>query len=313
MQSVVKIANIVILQILFVCCTSSKGNRMEGTSAIGEGTTIKFGIIADIQYCDCDTRGSRYYRNSLQKLDECVDSLNKAEVQFTVNLGDLVDRDTPKNLDSILLRLDKLDAPIYNLTGNHDYGDVQDNNQLYQKLNMPGEYYSFRKGNWIFIMLNTNEVASYANVEGTEKEKELEDLLQKIKVEARPNGAEYNGGISKRQMEWLKQELEKSQKESVNTLLFSHHPLYGVKSLTALNDKEIIGLLSKYPAVKGVISGHHHAGAFDVYEGIPFVTTEGMIETETDNAFGVVTIYPDKIEIEGIGRTKSHTIQLDGN
>lgn len=313
MQSIIKNGTIVILQILLVCCTSSKSNRMESAGIVEEDTIIKFGIITDIQYCDCDTRGSRYYRNSLQKLVDCVDSLNKAKVQFTINLGDLVDRDTPKNLDSILLRLNKLDAPIYNLTGNHDYGDVQDNNQLYRKLNMPGEYYSFRKGSWRFIMLNTNEIASYANVEGTGKEKELEDLLQKVKEEARPNGAEYNGGISEKQMEWLKQELEKSQKESVNTLLFTHHPLYGVKGLTALNDKEIIGLLSKNPTVKGVISGHHHAGAFDVYEGIPFVTTEGMIETETDNAFGVATIYPDKIEIEGFGRTKSYTIPLNGN
>ena len=305
------ILNITILQILILCCSSSKSNPMKVSGIIEDNTIIKFGIIADIQYCDCDTRGSRYYRNALQKLNECVNALNKEEVQFTINLGDLVDRDTPGNLDSVLVRLDKLDTPVYNLTGNHDYGNVQDNDQLYQRLNMPGEYYSFSKGNWRFIMLNTNEVSSYANVKGTEKEKELEDLLQKVKEEDRSNGADYNGGISKKQMEWLKQELEKSQQESMNTLIFSHHPLYGIKGLTALNNIEVIELLSKYPTVKGVISGHHHAGAFSIYKDIPFITTEGMIETDAVNAYGVVTIYSDKIEIKGAGRTKSHILQLN--
>ncbi|GAB6010057.1 metallophosphoesterase [Dysgonomonas reticulitermitis] len=283
-------------------------------SAQNDTSIIRIGLIADIQYCDCDKSGNRYYRNTLQKLVECVDDLNGKEVQFTINLGDLVDRDTPRNIDSVLIRLDKLDAVVYNLTGNHDYGDVQDNDQLYKRLNMPGEYYSFNKGNWHFIMLNTNEIASYANVKGTEKDVELAEMLQKIKDQKRPNGASYNGGISKKQMQWLEQELKKSQQDSVNTLIFSHHPLYGVKGLTALNDIEIIDLLSKYPTtVKGVISGHHHAGAFGVYKDIPFITTEGMVETESINAYGIVTIYPDKIELEGKGSTKSRTILLNGN
>ncbi|GHV14814.1 phosphatase [Bacteroidia bacterium] len=283
-------------------------------SAQNDTSIIRIGLIADIQYCDCDKSGNRYYRNTLQKLVECVDDLNGKEVQFTINLGDLVDRDTPRNIDSVLIRLDKLDAVVYNLTGNHDYGDVQDNDQLYKRLNMPGEYYSFNKGNWHFIMLNTNEIASYANVKGTEKDVELAEMLQKIKDQKRPNGASYNGGISKKQMQWLEQELKKSQQDSVNTLIFSHHPLYGIKGLTALNDIEIIDLLSKYPTtVKGVISGHHHAGAFGVYKDIPFITTEGMVETESINAYGIVTIYPDKIELEGKGSTKSRTILLNGN
>ncbi len=303
------ILRIIVVHVLVVCCASFTSGPIE-RSGTDRDALVKFGIIADIQYCDCDTRGSRYYRNSLQKLEEGVVNLNRAEVQFTVNLGDLVDRDTPKNMDSILVRLDKLNAPVFNLTGNHDYEGVQDNNQLYRQLGMPGEYYSFSQGDWRFIMLNTNEIASYANVAGTEKEEELELLLQKIAEEDRPNGAEYNGGISEKQLKWLEEELEKSRQESMNTLIFTHHPLYGVKGLTALNDLQVIELLSRYPIVKGVISGHHHAGAFGEYKGIPFITIEGMVETETTNAYGIVTLFPDKIEIKGAGRTTSRTIPL---
>lgn len=309
---------IILFQVFLLCCSSSR-NDINDTANISdttvvEDTIIRFGLIADIQYCDCDTRGSRFYRDVLQKLDSSVDDLNKEKVQFTINLGDLVDRDTPRNIDSVLIRLGKLNTIVYNLAGNHDYGDVHNNDQLYEQLNMPAGYYSVIKGNWRFIMLNTNEIASYANVKDTEKEIELAEMLQKIKEEKRANGASYNGGISKKQMQWLEQELEKAKQESQNVLIFSHHPLYGIKGLTALNDLEIIELLSKYSArVKGVISGHHHAGAFGVYKDIPYITTEGMIETETSTAYGVVTITLDKIELEGRGRTKNHIIPLTSN
>ncbi len=62
--------------------------------------------------------------------------------------------------------------------------------------------------------------------------------------------------------------------------------------------------------VKGVVGGHHHSGHYGEYSGLPFITTEGMIETADTNAYGIVTIYPDdRIELWGVGRTRSHTIQ----
>lgn len=310
MKLIEKVLYGAILLIFIVGCSSSKNKVNNHTETHEENTIIRFGIIADIQYCDCDTRGSRYYRDVLKKLDACVTDLNNEQVQFTINLGDLVDRNTPNNLEAVTSRLDKLNNTVYNLTGNHDYENVQ-NDQLYKLLHMPAEgYYSFRKGNWNFIMLNTNEIASYANIKGTDKEPEFSEMMRKIKEEKRSNGASYNGGISKKQMEWLEQELQTSERNAVNTLIFSHHPLYGIKGLTALNDLEIIELLSNYSTVKGVISGHHHSGAYGIYKNIPYITTEGMIETETTTAYGIVTIYPDKIELLGKGRTKPHTILL---
>lgn len=271
---------------------------------------LKFGIIADIQYCDCETSGSRFYRNSLNKLDKCVEELNRQSVDFSINLGDLVDRDTESNLDSVLVRLKKLNATVYNTTGNHDYGGIKNNQNLYNKLDMPAAYYSFDKSGWMFIMLNTNEIASYANIEGTELAEELTQMKETIESEGRSNGANYNGGISKNQMQWLKGELDKSIKEGKSVIIFTHHPLSGIKGLTALNDKEIIELISKYPSVKCVISGHHHTGAFDIQHNIPLITSEGMIETENQNAFGIVEIYSDKIILKGYDRSKSYTISL---
>jgi hypothetical protein len=55
---------------------------------------IKIGVFADCQYCDCETAGSRFYRNSPAKLEECINKFNSVEdIDFIIGLGDLIDRD----------------------------------------------------------------------------------------------------------------------------------------------------------------------------------------------------------------------------
>lgn len=68
---------------------------------------IVFGLIVDTQYADCESGKTRFYRNSLGKLHESIDYFNNQKVQFTVNLGDIIDRDQ-KDLDSVLICLKHL-------------------------------------------------------------------------------------------------------------------------------------------------------------------------------------------------------------
>lgn len=273
--------------------------------ALGGEPLVRFGLIADVQYADAEPRINRFYRNSLDKLADCVRVLNAEQVDFTINLGDFVDK-TVKELPPVLMRLGKLEKPLYNTTGNHDYGEVTDNASLYKRLGMPSAYYSFEKKGWKFIVLNTNEIAPYANIKGTPKEQEHKQMLARIKDEKRTNGAGYNGGIGKEQMEWLEKELKQASEAGHGVLVFSHHPLYPAKEYTALNDQEILQLLSRYSCVRAVISGHHHPGAFGLYEGIPCATLEGMVETEKENSFALVELYDDRIIFTGKGRAKSY-------
>lgn len=270
---------------------------------------LEFGLFADTQYGNCEPGKTRFYRESLGKLKECVDSLNAREVQFTINLGDIIDR-SQEDLTTVLLCLKHLHGKVYHLTGNHDYKGVKDNQQLYHKLGMPSEYYSFEKKNWIFVMLNTNEVAGYSNVKGTPKEKELMDMRNKIKSTGGLQGANWNGGISNLQLAWLDDILKKNQKKKKNVLIFSHHPLYPKTEFTALNNLEILEVIERYDCVKAIFAGHHHAGEFGYLGNIPVITAEGMIETPDKNAFGIVRIYKDEIVIEGKGRMTSRHLPL---
>jgi len=243
------------------------------------------------------------------KLDSCLADFNDENIRFIVNLGDLSDRNM-EDLDSVISHLNKANAKVYNTAGNHDYHGFTNNDELYSKLNMPQSYYSFIEGNWRFIMLNTNEVASYSNIMGTPKEGELLTMLEHINQTGKTNGQEWNGGISQKQLEWLRTELTAAQEKEQHVLVFSHHPLYAAKGLTALNDDEILRTVSTFSCVKAIISGHHHSGVFGYYNGIPCITTEGMVETEYENAYGIVEISQNSIILNGKGRTKSYSFAL---
>lgn len=93
-------------------------------------------------------------------------------------------------------------------------------------------------------------------------------------------------------------------------MVLSHHPVWPAEGFTALNDREILETLARYACVKGVVSGHHHIGAFATYEGIPCITTEGMVETADRNAYGVLEIYPDRFVLAGKGRSRTYDVTI---
>lgn len=175
-----------------------------GGSALAQDISpiLKFGLFADTQYADCTSENARFYRQALQKLDTCINYFNQQNVQFTINLGDIIDRKN-SDLKKIMSSLVHLNNEIYHITGNHDYKEVTDNSVLYRQLSMPSEYYSFKKQNWVFIMLNTNEVSAYANVTGTEKEQELAEMLEQIK---QTGANKTNWRKTSLQMEWRNQQ-----------------------------------------------------------------------------------------------------------
>lgn len=289
---------------LFIClCFIGSSVWAQNTSSF-----LKFGLFADAQYADCPSENSRFYRPALQKLETCIEYFNQQDVQFSINLGDIIDRKN-SDLDSVKFYLSRLNNQIYHITGNHDYKEVTDNAMLYRQLDMPSDYYFFKKQNWVFIMLNTNEVSAYANVKGTVKEQELAEMLEQIKRTGGEQAYRWNGGVSRKQMQWLDHLLSECETNGNNVLIFTHHPLYPQSEFTALNNREVLHTMEKYSCVKAVFSGHHHAGAFDYYKGIPMITHEGMIETEKQNAYSIVEITPDSILVKGHGRVPSRSFR----
>ncbi len=62
--------------------------------------------------------------------------------------------------------------------------------------------------------------------------------------------------------------------------------------------------------VKACFCGHDHAGGYILRNGIHYLTFRGMIETPDQNAFAIVTLAKDRIEVQGFGRGPSRSIEL---
>lgn len=274
-----------------------------------EKLQLRVGLIADPQYADKDTKGSRFYRNSLLKLDTASKTINKEDVDFTVVLGDLVDVGI-QDILPVKQRLGNLKSPVYNILGNHDYVDLKDGSKLYKEFGMPSPYYIIEKDKWIFILLNTNELSDYATKPGSTLHQEWEKMNHQLVAEKRTNAQSWNGGIGSKQMQWMEKQLQRAIRKSKEVIIVTHHPLFPENGFEALNNREILSVIEKYPNVRAVLSGHHHEGNFGTYKGIPMVTLEGMIETAFKNSYGIIDLYPDKLVINGFGRMTSRTLEF---
>jgi hypothetical protein len=91
------------------------------------GIRVKFGIVTDAHYADSDPRGNRYFRESVSKMEECIEVMNHMNLDFLVELGDFKDQDEPPNKENTLIYLQKIEnifqqfeGPKYHVIGNHD-------------------------------------------------------------------------------------------------------------------------------------------------------------------------------------------------
>lgn len=271
---------------------------------------IKIGVFADCQYCDCETAGTRFYRNSLEKLNDCINLYNRdKELAFVVGLGDLIDRDF-SSFDSVNTILSKSKHEVFHVIGNHDLSvektQIED---VPGKLNLNKTWYSVTKKGWRFIFLNGNDITFHSN--NKETVKEAEKITEKLKTIGKPNFHEWNGGIGSAQMNWLEAELQDATNRNQKAAVFCHYPLLPFEAHALWNSEEVLAVLWKFSCVKLYANGHNHAGNFAFENGIHFVNLKGMVETENENAFSVISLSDEKIEIEGFGREESKSFLFD--
>jgi manganese-dependent ADP-ribose/CDP-alcohol diphosphatase len=268
---------------------------------------VKIGVFADCQYCDCETAGTRFYRNSLEKLEDCISKFNQDnEIDFIVGLGDIIDRDF-SSFDSVNSILAKSKKEIFQVIGNHDL-EVEKSflEQVPSKLNLDKTWYSFTKKGWHFIFLNGNDITFHSNHD--EIVNQAKEMTEQLKKEGKPNYHEWNGGIGKKQLKWLEKELKTSQKKNQKVAVFCHYPLLPFESHALWNSEEVQAVLAKFNCVKIYLNGHNHAGNYTIQHGIHFVNLKGMVETKNENAFSIITFTDERIEIEGFGREESRSL-----
>jgi len=244
---------------------------------------FSFGIIADVQYGDKDTRGARHYREGLDKLKECVGELNKQELAFTIQLGDIIDGNKEKthsDLESVLEEYDKLTMPKYHVVGNHCL--TAGKNTLHQKLDLDKFYYDFTipvaKG-WRFVVLDGND-AGY-------------------------------GVLGKEQLAWLESRLAHASDNREKVIVFNHFGLLKSAARHRMKTPEpVLKLIDKSGCVVAYFAGHDHRGGYAFQDGIHHVTVKGIVEAPIDNAYAVIEVYSTKLREVGYGKEPSRELEF---
>lgn len=289
---------------LIVLCS---GKRL---SAQAEKPLFSFGVIADVQYCDCDTKGSRYYRLSPSKLDSCVSELSKEDLSFVVHLGDIIDRDYG-SFDTVMPIFEKVKAPVYFVLGNHEFSVLEEEKaKIPGRLGLEKRYYDYTIQNWRFIVTDGNEESLYAWPAGSRQQKNAARTYESVKAGNKPQAQEWNGGIGKKQLTWIEKTLKDAESKNQQVVLFSHFPIYPSEAHNLWNDSEVKRILESHSGVVAWMSGHNHGGGYTVSEGIHYLIFHGMVETETTTAWAVVDVYKDRLMVKGVGREPYRVLRI---
>ncbi|MDO5555033.1 MAG: metallophosphoesterase [Planctomycetia bacterium] len=297
---------------------------------------IRFGLMTDIQYADRNTIGKREYRDSLADTLVACGVFRREKPEFVFHLGDLIN-DHWDCLTAVLeiLRISELD--MRHVIGNHEYIDVPDDKKkrIVELLGLPESgYYSFTSldkesaKTWRFIVLNGSEISLYA-ADNDHARQEAQACRERYKL---PNGqlsADWNGAVSQQQLLWLDEQLALAQSQNENVIILSHFPLFnqpagatekehfdpnttdGVYPYqlgdSCWNGHEILAIMDRYDCIRAYFAGHLHEGGFGIRKNVYHVTFEGIVEP--GNAFSIVTLKEDDIDIKGFYRTKSRYLK----
>lgn len=266
---------------------------------LAEAVLLRFGAVADAQYCDCPPAWQRDYRASLRKLRRAVGQLNEAyeygTIAFSIHLGDIIDRDS-LSFGPILAEWGALDHPAFLVPGNHEMGAFGDYDKTVRALGIESEtgrgYYSFtveRAPGWRFLVIDGNDASLTAGSHSIEfaRGKMLYDAARAHD----PRTVWWSGGVSDEQLAWLEAELEEAKVADEQVVAFSHFPLAGTIGYDLWNAAAVRALLERYDHVAGFFGGHYHRPYTVSWSGVPQIGVPSLLGPAHAGEWGIATVY----------------------
>jgi len=259
--------------------------------------TARFGIVTDCHYADADTQGTRFYRESLDKLSECVALMNTEKVDFLIELGDFKDQDKPpveQNTLSYLQTVEKafkrFNGPSYHVLGNHDMDSISKMQFLKRvdntKIDTNRSYYSFDSYGLHYIVLDANY-----STDNTDYDHGNFDWT--------------DANIPPKELDWLRKDLAAAPGA---VIVFIHQLLDGTGSVYVKNAAQVRQILEASGKVFAVFQGHHHSGSYNNIAGIHYYTLKAVIEGHgpENNSYAIAEVHPDgNITVKGYRKAVS--------
>lgn len=257
------------------------GVSCSGALVSGGKPKLRFGMFTDPHSADAPPNGTRYYRESIAKMTECVARMNAERVDFLIELGDFKDQNRTPSEASTLRYLDAAEAafgafkgPRYHVLGNHDMDSIS-KEQFLSRVNNTGiardrSYYSFDAKGLHVVVLDANFTSAGAGYD-------------------RGNFDWRDANVPKEELVWLARDLASASKPAI---VFVHQQLDGGGDHLVRNAGEVRRALEAGGNVLAVFQGHNHAGDYRSIGGIHYYTLKAMIEGsgEENNSYAVVDV-----------------------
>ena len=269
----------------------------------GDKSKVRFVMATDLHYADTDPKGERFYRESLQKLNECVSLANDKNADFIIELGDFKDQNNPPaekstltNLRTVETVFSKFNGPRYHVIGNHDTDSISKEQFLNivenTEIRKEAKYYSFDVNKQHFIVLDANY-----NSDGSDYDHGNFDWK--------------DANIPPDEIEWLVNDLAAT---SYSVIVFIHQQLDENGSHTVKNASVIRNILKESGKVLTVFQGHFHEGAYNKIDGIHYYTLKAMVtgSAEENNSYSLVEVLDNNnVIVNGYRKAESKRMFID--
>ena len=255
---------------------------------------VRFGMVTDMHYADKDTRGSRHYRKTLEKLKAAAVEFKKAKPAFVVELGDFIDRAPEVEVELGYLKrihqdFAKLPGDKHYVLGNHCV-DTLTKEEFLGAVGQEKSYYSFDEGGVHFVVLDAC-------------------FLKDDTPYGRNNSRWDDANFPEHELDWLAKDLKQTRNK---TIVFTHQRM-DTEGAHAVNNADAARkILEEAGNVLAVFQGHSHKNDHKVINGIHYCVHRAMVEggQEKDNGFSTLDVFADgTIKLTGFFDQKNYEWQ----
>lgn len=238
---------------------------------------LRVGLITDLHYADKPPRINRHYRESLDKLAAAAQQFANDQVDFVVELGDLIDAADAVDVELGYLKtindaFSRVSKERHYLLGNHCV-ETLTKDEFLGAVGQKSSFGSFDRGGFHFILLDAcfrSDGQPYG----------------------RKNSQWTDANIPPEELEWLAADLKATDKP---VIVLAHQRLDVSNNHGVKNNAEVRKLLEASPNVRLVLQGHSHRNDLNEINGIPYCTLVAMVEGSgpENNGYSVLELHTD--------------------
>lgn len=248
----------------------------------------RLGLLTDLHYADKPEAGTRFYRETLDKLQEAIDCFNAEPLAAVVELGDFIDQAPSAEqelawLETIEARFATVRAPRHYVLGNHCVTTLTKEEFAAHTGASKVPHYSFDAGGVHCVILD----ACY-RADGV--------------AYARKNFDWKDTAIPAAELDWLRTDLAAANKP---TIVFAHQRLDEAPNHCVRNHAAVRAELERSGQVLAVFQGHSHKNDYQQIGGIHYCTLVAMIEGSgaENSGYSLLDILPDgSMRVHGFRR-----------